>query len=186
MQLKDFDIDSTAVSKYHTYAKINDKCLPLIAIREGDLKKIEGMANFVELKTYISDAVTKMKTNQKLYIKWRHANIGAAISNRINSNLKDEKLAKELNAAAPNAAPTKMLRLAKRLEKKLEDKDGRLDIIGHFVGWDSAKLVSKYSKRIDKCYEAMLNRYPLMKAYSDWNVRTHISPEHLAKYVSVM
>jgi len=79
-----------------------------------------------------------------------------------------------------------MLRLAKRLEKKLEDKDGRLDIIGHFVGWDSAKLVSKYSKRIDKCYEAMLNRYPLMKAYSDWNVRTHISPEHLAKYVSVM
>jgi hypothetical protein len=182
-----YDDQTLITGKYASLARVNgNKCLPLIGVRVNDVKKLNGVKNVVPLADYINTSIVKMRDDMKLRIKWKHAVIGNAINNCVHQSLKDAKVQKELNAVANKISITKMLSLATRMGGRLHEHDNRLYYIGELMGWDSVKFASKYDTRIKKCYDSMMVRYPLLKAYSDWSVRSHITPEHLAKYVSVM
>ena len=98
-----------------------------------------------------------------------------------------DSVIKALEGAAPNAKPTKLLKLGKRLNDKLAANDSKLEKIALFMGWDASKVVTPArQKRAKDCYNKVMERYPLLRVYSDWQVRQVIPVEHLAKYVSVM
>lgn len=179
--------DCELVCKYEKLLEIVDNALPLVGIREADLKKIEGMTNYVKLADYIEQAAKRIENNKKLYVKWRHANIGRVVCNTISSYLLQDSVIKALEDAAPNAKPTKLLKLGKRLSDELVEDNFKLEKIALFMGWDASKVVTPDRKnRVRDCYDKVMQRYPLLRAYSDWQVRQVISVEHLAKYVSVM
>lgn len=189
--IKDMELVNNAdlplINKYEKLQQIADNTLPLVGIREGDLKKIEGMTNYVKLADYIEQAVQRIQNNKKLYVEWRHANMGRIVYNTISGYLVQDSIIEALEVAAPNAKLTKLLKIGKRFNDKLVLSDGKLNKIAEFIGWDASTVsTTARQKRAAECYHAMLQRYPLLDVYSDWNVRRRISAEHLAKYVSVM
>lgn len=179
--------DCELVCKYEKLIEIVDNALPLVGIREADLKKIEGMANYVKLADYVEQAAKRIENNKKLYVKWRHAIIGCIVYNTISGHLMQDSVIKALEGVAPNAKPTKLLKLGKRLNDMLAASDSKLEKIALFMGWDASKVVTPARQRRAKdCYNKVMERYPLLRVYSDWQVRQVIPVEHLAKYVSVM
>lgn len=179
--------DGSLVYKYEKLIEIVDNALPLVGIREGDLKKIEGMANYVKLSDYVEQATKRIENNKKLYVKWRHANMGRVVYNTISGYLMQDSVIKALEGAAPNAKPTKLLKIGKRLNDKLAANDSKLEKIAMFMGWDASKVATPARQnRAKDCYNKVMERYPLLRVYSDWQVRQVIPVEHLAKYVSVM
>lgn len=175
------------INKFNSYNNFNKSCLSLIAIRESDLKKIEGMDCFKPLKDYIDSAITRLEKNTKLKIQWRHAAIGELINSQINSSISDnEKLIEALKAIAPKSIPTRMILLAKRLDDKMDANDAKLSHIANFLSWEVDTIQEKYRKRVETCYKAMLERFQILKCYGDWQIRNNISVDHVAKYVSVM
>lgn len=178
--------DTNAINKWMIYKDFEKASLPLIAIRQSDIKKIAGMDCFKPLQAYMKDSLALLENNKRLKIQWRHAVIGELINSQINANLRQDKVIKALTAIAPKATPTKMLLLAKRMEGRLHANNNKLSTIARLLGWDSAKITAKHSKRVEVCYKKMLERFQLLKVYGDWQIRNNISEDHLAKYVSVM
>ncbi len=178
--------ESDLIRKWVIYKNFEKAALPLIAIRQSDLKKINGMDCFKPLKDYMKDSLVTLENNKRLKIQWRHGVIGELINSQINANLRQEKVIKALTAIAPKAAPTKMLLLAKRMDGRLGANNGKLRTIATLLGWDSNTILEKHKKRAELCYKKMLERFQLLKVYGDWQIRNNISEEHLAKYVSVM
>lgn len=179
--------DADLIKKFNSIYDIDNKHLELIGIRKSDLKKIDGMKNFIPLSDYMAGVIAGLKANKKLYVNYRHCILADTVNSKISSHLLNDEILKHFTTIAPNAKPTKMLKLAKRLQaKKAVVHNARLNAVANFLGWDSSKIQEKYNNRAEKCWKAMLDRFPLMRVYSDWQVRAHINAEHLAKYVSVM
>lgn len=189
--IKDMDFVSAnganLVSQYQKLSKIDNKVAPLIAIRDTDLKKIKDMTNYQELAVYIEKATNRIKSNKKLFINWRHGIIGQLMYSNISHHLIQESVLEAFKQIAPNTKPTRMLAVAKRLKSKLEADGNKLLLVADFMGWDASNYINKTREAKFSTYrDGMMNRYPLLSAYGDWQVRNKISPEHLAKYVSVM
>lgn len=179
--------DESLIRKFNSIVSIDDKHLDLIGIRKSDLKKIEGMKNFIPLNDYMDGVIASLKANRKLYVNYRHAILCDAINTKISGHLLADEILKNFEALAPNAKPTKMLRLAMRLkDKKGKFNMEKVNAVANFLEWDGTKIYERYNKRAESCWKAMLDRFPLLRVYSDWQVRARIKPDHLAKYVSVM
>lgn len=185
--VKGSDVDM--VSKYATLCSIQDNTLPLIGIRSGDLKKIEGMDNYIALSDYVEKCIKRIKADKSLYISWRHYLIGCEINNVVNHSFRTEEVLNALNEAAAGSAPTKFFTLAAKLtaSPEVSVKVAKIQGVARLLGWDESKVLTpKVRSRIVDCYEAIKTRYPLLRLYGDWQTRNVITPEHLAKYVSVM
>ena len=179
--------DAAALRRYVTYKEFDKaNVLDLVGIRSSDVKKIAGKTNFIPLQDYMDGIVESYSTDKKLYINWRHSVIGQLIRSKLPSSLRNDTVMKALDAQAHDAIPTKALFLSKRLTDRMEAHGNRLAQIGNFMGWDAEKLHNKYEKRVTACVEGILNRYPLLRVFNEWQIRNHITPNHLAKYVSVM
>lgn len=178
------------VSKYSVLSEIQDNVLPLVGIRSGDMKKIEGMDNYIKLSDYVNKCMARIESNKSLYVKWRHYLIGREIVNAANHALRDGDVIEALKDAAPEAKPTKFIILGNRLVKDAESSTNnahKMQRVARLLGWDETKVITpSIRKRINDCYKEITDRYPLLHLYSDWHNRNHITPEHLAKYVSVM
>lgn len=187
MAIVDSD-EYTMVGKYSTLMEVQDSVLPLVGIRSSDMKKIEGMDNYIKLSDYVVKCMARIKSDKSLYIKWRHYLIGREINNTVNHALRCGDVISALKDTAPDAIPTKFLNLGNRLSASVDFGEVRkMQRIAYLLGWDETKVITpSVRKRVADCYEAITSRYPLLHLYSDWHNRNHISPEHLAKYVSVM
>lgn len=173
------------IAKYNNLLDILNAPVPLVGIRENDVKKIDGMKNYIPLEKYVSDATKKLKNDRKLYIKWRHGIIGSSLIAMFNHHIISSEVIDSLNKLAPDKKPTRIISFVKSLPTV--NYGDKLQKIGMFMGWDSSKVMTaSMQKKATKFYEGMLSEYPLLRIYSDWQVRSAISAEHLAKYVAAM
>lgn len=179
--------DSGAIAKYELLAQIQDNVLPVIGIRSGDMKKIDGMDNYVKLSEYVDKCITRIKADKSLYVKWRHYLIGREIANTVNAHLREQEVLEALKANAANSTPTKLIGLANRLAVVDNVKLQKMNRTARLMGWDESKVITpSVRKRISECYKAITSKYPLLHLYGDWHTRKVVTPEHLARYVSVM
>jgi hypothetical protein len=183
MEAVDSD-DNKYVSNYNKMRAFNDNLAPLVAIRENDLKKIANNVNYVKLSEYVDTEIAKISNNRKTYIKWRWYTRCQAISKSPHSALLSDVIINELQKTAPNAKVTKYLTKCQKFSRM---PGMNLNAIANFMGWDSGTVLNaKFQNKLSLFHKAMMERYPLVRIYPDWQVRNSITAEHLAKYVSVM
>ena len=176
--------DIAAIAAYSTYKGIDNAAHRLIGIRESDLKKIAGMTNYIPLQQYIVDVKNGHADNTKMKIAFKRLKAGEAVFDIVNRSLFDQDLLEALNLDAPDAPATRLLTFA--ASRYRDNVDGkRLQALGTFMGWPDT-LSAKSIKCLNKCWDEIKIRYPLLEAYNDWSVRGKIAPSHIAKYLNVM
>lgn len=171
------------MGKYVNIASFDDNVLPLVAIRESDLKKIKDNGNYIKIDDYIEQKTLEYTNDKSLHIKWRHATIRSMMVTAIKHNsLISSEIVEALQDNAPKNKITKMISIAfkSRHENSYDD-------VARFMKWDKDIIVTEQRLEcLKNCYNNLITRYPLLAVYNDWQVRRHISSEHLGKYLAVM
>jgi hypothetical protein len=121
MELK-YNADHDLIKKYEMLVAFMDTVIPIIGIRENDLKRIDGMANYIKLSDYIQTVTDTIAESKKLHVKWRHATITAVAASHLSSSflLRDDLLT-SLKNIAPNAKITKLLNIVAKRQPNTEE-----------------------------------------------------------------
>lgn len=194
--LKDVDDDllyvvindmSASATYYKAMQSYNSLCAieptpDIVAIRESDLKKIEGMTNFVDLNVHYEARMKAFSENRKAKVAWKHYVIGQLASSKLPAYVMMENTMDKIKKEAPASL---VARLAMNGAKHTGKGTQQVKQMASFMGWDG-NLTTKQTKHIDTLVSKIHSRYPLIKVCGDWQVRQVVDADHLAKYLRVM
>lgn len=160
--------------------------MPIIyGIREGDMKKIKDMPNYVNVKTYVDGRMQQLRDDRSMYFKWRRMARGAKIFDAFDRYLIEDYVLNTLIKNAPKSPAVKYLK-AKKKYSKFSSETVLLNVASLMEWQIGGNEDNKLRKISDSMYDTLAKRYPFMAVYADWQVRQKVTPEHLAKYLSSM
>jgi len=177
--------ETSAVETFDTLQKIFDDMPAIYGIREGDLKKIKDMTNYVNVVDYVEKRMQQLRDDRSMFFKWRRLVRGATIFKKFNYYLTEDNMLKTLIAAAPKSPAVKYLKAQKKYSQY--SSEYKLLSIAELMGWKvEPKEQAKLESVCNSIYQRLAQRYAFLTVYSDWQVRQSVKPDHLAKYLSSM
>ena len=182
--INDMAADSSYMVALNAYNNLRaiETTPDLIAIRESDLKKIEGMPNFINLIAHYTSRVAAFNKDTKAKVAWKHYVIGQLASSKLPTYVTLDSTMQKIKKEAPESL---VARLAVNGAKHTSKGTQKVKELARFMSWNS-QLTTKQANHIDKLVQKIHSRYPLIKVCGDWQVRQVVDADHLAKYLRVM
>lgn len=164
--------------------------ISLICIRKDAVKTVIANSNLVPLSEYLEKRVTETKNDIDAHRAWKNLILRNFVGVHVSSTLMHPDILGSLESTAPDSKVTKMLRICSRIVSRVSDKytPKNLRDMASIAGWHEYDVLPSEKREIHKnCMDKIFARYPLLQLYGNvYNVRNMVTPEHLAKYVSVI